>query len=396
MPRHPVLALFLLATLAGGAEAQRVPRRPRLAADADTNDAIVYFQLGLARVERNADEAAAAFYWAGRLDPASPQALYAQSVALLLADPQRLVRWVHRDERTLRSPAILAIDSLRFRAEMQDPFLHRGMEEALLVSYSKNAVRQDAFVTRSTSAGTSGLAAATEQYFEQEDPALRGLLYYSRNLLRDAQQYWTIALRARDVDNVWADRARAFYEVRQADSALAGYQNALRFSRRAEADPHHVYESRAVWQYAIGRILEDRRNLEGAREAYERAFAEDEGYYPAMLRLGLVALQTGDTVGAIGALARATTGPNVQFFALTSAATVLSHLQRTDRSVPILRRATDVEPYAATGWLLLGRELVNARDTTGAIAAFEKYLAIAPRNDLSRASTTQALAALRH
>ena len=385
----------MAASLATTAEAQRGPRRPRLAADADTNDAVAYFQLGLAGVERNPDDAAAAFYWAARLDPSSPQTLYARSVALLLGDPQRLVRWVHRDERTLRLPAILAIDSLRFRAEMQDPFFHRGMDEALLVAYAKAAVQRDPFVIRSTTAGTTGIAAATEQYFEQEDPALRGLLYYSRNQLRDAQQYWAIASRARDVDFVWADRGRAFYELRQSDSAQAAYRNALRFSRRAELDPHHMYESRAVWLYAIGRILEDRRDLAGARDSYEQAFAEDEGYYPAMLRLGLIALQTGDTVGAVGALARATTGPTVQFFALTTAATVLSQLHRTDRSVPMLRRATEVEPIAAGGWLLLGRELVNARDTTGAISAFERYLALAPRNDLSRASTAQVLAGLR-
>jgi len=388
--------LVLLICLAAQAEAQRAPRRPRLAADADTNDAVAYFQSGLAKVERDPGAAVAAFYWSARLDPSSPQTRYAQSVANLLGDPQRVVRWIRRDERTLSSPAVLAIDSLRLRAEMQDPFLHRGMEELVLMAYAANATERDMFVNQSSTTGRAGVVAATEQFFEREDPALRGLLYYSRGQLANAQLYWSIAMRARDVAFLWAERGRTFYESRQPDSALFAYRNAMRLSRRNQADALHLYESRTVWQYAIGRILEDQRNFGAARDAYEMAFAEDERYYPAMLRLGLMALQSGDTTGAVGALARATAATDVEFFALTTAAAVLSQIRRTDRAVPILRRATEVEPLASAGWLLLGRELVNARDTSSAIAAYERYLALAPRNDAGRVSAVQVLAGLRH
>jgi len=393
--RRTSLLFLVLAFLAAQAGAQRAPRRPRLAADADTNDAVAYFQFGLAKVERDPGAAAAAFYWSARLDPESPQTGYAQSVATLLGDPQRLVRWVRRDGRTLTSPPVLAIDSLRLRAEMEDPFLHRGMEELLLMTYAANAGERDLFVNQSSHTGTAGLAAATEQFFEREDPALRALLYYSHGQLANAQLYWSIALRSRDVAFLWAERGRAYYEARQRDSALSAYRNAMRLSRRNQADALHLYESRTVWQYAIGRILEDRRDFVAARDAYELAFAEDEHYYPAMLRLGVMALQSGDTAGAVGTLARATAAPDVQFFALTTAATVLSQIHRTDRSVPLLRRATEVEPLASAGWLLLGRELVNARDSSGAIAAYERYLALAPRNDAGRVSAGQVLAGLK-
>src|SRR5438067_13646829 len=78
--------LLLLALAPALLQAQRAPRRPRLGADGDTNDAAAYFQLGLDKAERDPAQAEAAFYWASHLDPLSPQALYALSVARLLKE----------------------------------------------------------------------------------------------------------------------------------------------------------------------------------------------------------------------------------------------------------------------------------------------------------------------
>ena len=76
-----IFLLSLAASLVSAAaplHAQRagdVPRRPRLAAAADTNDAGAYYRLGRERLERSPEEAAAAFYWASQIDPgwADPQ-----------------------------------------------------------------------------------------------------------------------------------------------------------------------------------------------------------------------------------------------------------------------------------------------------------------------------------
>ncbi len=401
----PRLAILLLAaTLAAPLEAQRAPRRPRLAAEADTNDANAYFQLGLTRLERDPGTAEAAFYWAARLDPMSPQALYAEAVAALLRDPGRLVRHLQRDTRTLAAPAVLAIDSLRFRAEMQDPFLHRGMDEMLLFAFVKAAPRRDEFLGTAGSAPVSSNGSAstdagqrdeTERYLERNDPYARGQLYYSQGQLRDALQYWAIAMRTHVVDWVWADRARAWVELRQLDSAAAAMREAIR-ARRGSGDdtPRHVYESSAAWQFALGRILEDRHDTAAAREAYAAAAAADPAYYPATLRLAVLSLQSRDTASASAALDQVVQRPDVQFFACAVAATILDRIGRRDAAVAALRRATDIEPAASAGWLMLARALDAGHDAAAA-EAYQRYLALAPRNDIGRGTATAALARLR-
>ena len=411
MRRHVVLILLLAAGTAPPLRAQqRAPRRPRLEASADTNDAAVYFQVGLDRLERDPTTAADAFYWAARLDPMSPQALYARGVALLLRDPQRLVKYQQRDARILGLPAVRGIDSLRFLAEMQDPFLHRGLEELQLFMYAKNASRSEEWFGSSsnTGAGTltggtraggstsSGIAASTEHFLEENDQLARGQLYYSQGELRSALQYLAIAMRNHELDWVYAERARIFAEMRQTDSAASSMWNALRLRQGPNDDwSRHMYETTAAWQFAHGRVLEDRRDTAAARAAYERAWAADPNYYPALLRLGTLALQQGDTAGAVGALRRVVDRPDVQFFACAVAATVFNRIGRRDAALAALRKATTIEPLASAGWLMLARTYQSAHDTTNAVAAFERFVALAARADAALPTAATTLATLR-
>lgn len=417
------LVIALLAVLvAAPLEAQRAPRRPRLANNADTNDARAYFDLGLTTAERDPAKAEAAFYWTTRLDPLSPQALYAEGVAALLRNRNGLVAYLTRDQRSLSSPQVLAIDSLRFRAEMQDPFFHRGLEELVLNLYVATAARGNEWHGTSSSGRASdvlgagaaengrsqgasgadaGIATATERYLETANPHARGVLFYSQNRLREALQAWAMVMQNQAAtlvraNNDWvlADRARAFAELRQVDSAQAALRAAVRVSRADDAG-YHVYESRAAWTFALGRLLEDRRDTTAAREAYERALGYDGNYYPAAIRLGVMALQQGDTAGAVGALRRAVDRPDVQFFACAAVATVLSSLGRHEAAAAILRRATEIEPFASAGWLALARSLQAQRDNPGAIAAYEKFLALAARDDGMRPASERTLTALR-
>jgi tetratricopeptide (TPR) repeat protein len=184
-------------------------------------------------------------------------------------------------------------------------------------------------------------------------------------------------------------------EMRQLDSAAAMMTLALARRRGANTDAdHHVFASIAAWEYARGRILEDQRDTAKAREAYERSLGEDDNYYPSLLRMGLLALQQHDTANAAGAIRRAIDRPDVQFFACTIAATVLDRIGRHDAAVEALRKATRVEPLASAGWLLLARSLDTPRDTTGAAAAYQRYLAIAAQADPSRPLAIQAMTRL--
>ena len=409
-------ALLIAVLVAAPVAAQRAPRRPRLPSAADTNDATAYFQLGLERVERDPGQADAAFYWAGRLDPMSPQTSYARHIAALLRmDPNRLVRYLNRDPRVMDASDVRGMDSLRFRAEMQDPFVHRGMDELLLYAFVKAAGRTDEWFgpaptgtgrsgvasgVAGTSGANSGLLAATEQFLESADPYLRGLLYYSRGQIRNALQYWGIALRdvnTRDAHIGWiyAERARAWAELRQLDSAQTQMMEAIRLRQGPNDNSDlHAYQSAAAWRYALGRILEDRRDTAAARAIYDHVVSWDPTYYPAHLRLAVIDIQQRDTAAALSRLRRAVDEPTVQFFGLASAATVYSSIGRHAEAVAALQKATTLEPFASAGWHLLGQSLALTQDSAGAVAAYQKYLALAPRNDRLRPAAERALASL--
>lgn len=398
--RRLALALAFVPLLAAAVPAQNPPRRPRLAGDADTNDARAYFQLGMQRVEVNPGQAADAFYWAARLDPNSPQTLYARGIALLLRNPPRLVRYRERDPGTLEHPDVRAIDSLRFRAEMQDPFFHRGMDQLLLYAYARAAVRNEEWFGRSENAGRSGMVQFIERFFEETDQYGRGQLYYSDNQLREALQYWALAMRMQSrrvhLPWLWSDRGRAWYELRQLDSARVALDSAIHLLDLVGGGATgYVHENRSAWLYALGRIHEDRRDLEAARAAYQRAIDRDVTYYPTWLRLGVLAGVARDTATAITYLAQATSRPGVQFFALATAATAYGALGRNDSAVVLLRRATETEPWASAGWLLYARALDTAGDAAAALPAYERYIALAPRNDTGVLAVTPRVQALR-
>jgi tetratricopeptide (TPR) repeat protein len=91
-----------------------VPPRPPLAALAtlDSNDAHQYYDVGMASVDTNQPLAAAAFFWASRLDPSWAEPYFARWYVLRRAEP----RATSDSVRNL-------VDSLRDVALMRDPFV---------------------------------------------------------------------------------------------------------------------------------------------------------------------------------------------------------------------------------------------------------------------------------
>lgn len=379
------LLLLLAGVMAMPLQAQRTPRRPHLSGDADTNDAVSYFQLGTERLERNPGSAADAFWWAARLDPLSAQVWYGQYQAQLARDPSRYVRYVLREPRALQAPEVLAIDSLRLRAIALDPFFHRGLEEPLLKSYARESTPRDQFMGRGDAISDPEQVAQMERYFRETDPYLAGVFSYGHGELRDAIRYWGNALASREHDWMWAERGVAFVELRQLDSARANFTRAIDRARSGSGDQlHHVWETSAAYQVALGRVLEDTRNWAGARDAYQNATAANAAYYPAWLRLGVLGLRTGDTASAIAALKRVLELQPDDYFAHVTLGAALGNRGDRDSSLAHLRRATVIEPWAAGSWLLLARALDAAHDSTQAVASFQKYVALAPRNDPAR------------
>ena len=114
MRRSLTLAPFIaVCTIA--AAAQSPPARPALPATADTNDVEAYLAWGKSKLQKSPADAAAAFYWATRIDPSRPGAYYARWVALQLADKSRFAAHYERKKSTLQSPEVQAIDSIHLR-----------------------------------------------------------------------------------------------------------------------------------------------------------------------------------------------------------------------------------------------------------------------------------------
>lgn len=111
----------------------------------DTNSAGAYYQLGVILLRARPADAARAFYWASRLDPALAEAMYGRGVAiaLMLRD--------HGPERA-RGGAFLVpredfrrVDSLRAQAYLRNPFVQITAERALLPPLVTDPVAMDPY-----------------------------------------------------------------------------------------------------------------------------------------------------------------------------------------------------------------------------------------------------------
>jgi tetratricopeptide (TPR) repeat protein len=188
-------AALVCATQANGqpTRVHDVPRRPVLWAAADTNSANTYYLHGVNRIADRPAEAAAAFYWAARLQPGWADPLYGRRVALLMTDPDRLVRYMEDNRGTIRSPEIQAIDSLQLRALSLDPFLVQTFDRPLLRVYMTRAVLQD--MRREGGEPNSALAAhMVETWLRSSDPAMRARVAYSEGRFPQALSEYERAL----------------------------------------------------------------------------------------------------------------------------------------------------------------------------------------------------------
>src|SRR5262249_5617463 len=163
---------------------------------------------------------------------------YAQYVAQLAHNASRLVHYVLREPRYVRSPELIAVDSLRLRAIALDPFVRRSLEEPLLKIYSRESSPRDQFITQALAISGPERVRQMEQYLSETAPYLRGVLAYARGFLREAVQYWGNALSSHQHDWMWAERAQAFFELRQFDSARANISRAVDMARAGDDTRH--------------------------------------------------------------------------------------------------------------------------------------------------------------
>src|SRR6185295_20028655 len=87
------------------------------------------------------------------------------------------------------------------------------------------------------------------------------------------------------------------------DGALVELQAAVKEMRdRDTTRMRSWYRSKELFEHATGMIHEMRGNVDSAKAAYGRALQEHLSYYPAHMRLGTLALLSGDTATAVSEL----------------------------------------------------------------------------------------------
>lgn len=384
--------LFMLslaaAALAAPLHAQRageVPRRPRLDAAADTNDAGAYYRLGRDRLERHPHEAAAAFYWASQIDPGWADPLYGRHVALLMTDPRRLVRYWDGDRRTRTSAEVLSIDSLYFRALRIDPFVQRPFERELVRVLVMNLLGGDA-----PGADAALAAFYTETLMRDMPPLLRARVLSGEGRVQQALQAYDQALRdsrgrrSETRRYIRHERGRMYGLIGNDSAALAELQQAVDLGLEEEREELvRFYDSKAVLEHSRGLVLERGGDLAAAREAYSRALLEDLAYHPAHVRMGALALVEGDTATAVQELSLAVQAGGDDPMARVLYATLLTRVRRLDEAQAELLAAAEAAPHWAEPWYMLG--LVRDWGAPGdAVEAYRRYMERARRDDPRR------------
>jgi tetratricopeptide (TPR) repeat protein len=352
-----------------------------LPADADTNNAMAYYQLGLDRIRIDPDMAADAFYWASRIVPGWAGPLYARRVALLLKDPRRLVYYMERRESVLRSREIMRIDSLEYRARQLDPFLHRRLDWLLARTYLTETAMQSLRESYRT-ARVEELRGEVEHWIDRYLWTASGMEWrawraYSNGQFAAALEHYASSLnRAKDRASVNLQRGQIFYLLRQLDSAQAALSEALDQARQRDKDELVIlYESKAMLEYSIGMVLEAAGKPGAAQEAYSRALVEDMAFWAAHLHLGSLALAAGDSLMALSEFRFAVDAePNLTWPRVMLGEALFRAAQHSEAAAQ-LERAIELEPYYAQPYLTLGLAHEALGNSESAITCYVDFVA---------------------
>jgi tetratricopeptide (TPR) repeat protein len=400
-PSLVVAALVALAPLIPLVAQEKVPKRPKLPVGADTNHAGTYYSHGLRVLETRPDEAANAFYWAMRIDPTWAQPFYARRLALLMANPRFLVQYLtSRNRKFYQSKEVRSIDSLELRALMLNPYVIRDLDRAFVVAFW-TAWYEQQLQRRGYRPGEiprHEITLAIERELQGESsPRFRAWLAASERRFPEALEYYRKAL-GQDKDDaadIHRRRGHVFFLIGNDDSARVEMSLALAELRKQDTEEFvRLYDSKAVLEHSIGMIHERRRDFAAAREAYGRALQEDLAYYPAHVRLGLLALAAADTATALSEFALAVEiradEPSVRY----TYGSVLAHIGKVEEAAEQLRKAIELEPFYAAPYYLLGRVAEAAGEPADAVTHYEAFVARAPGNDGSLAHARARVSAL--
>ncbi|HXT49127.1 MAG TPA: tetratricopeptide repeat protein [Gemmatimonadaceae bacterium] len=378
-----VIAALAMAPGMSAQAARPESARPKLDAGADTNEAHAYYLLGTEKIfDKKPEEAAKAFYWATRLDPASGDYLYAYREASFMAMPiDKLLAYGNRSSKKPRDVELLRLDTLLYRALLAKPFLFRRFDELVTQHVIDEQVKRVASVVGRT---------VVEMNMDQA-VHMDILNAYSKGAYSSAAALYAEPLKNKKIDKkmheiidpgIHAERSRLFFLMDNMDSARTEMIAAIE-GRRARDSTRVVflYESSTLYEQSLGMIYERQKNFADARKAYESALVEDLSNYEAHARLSQLQLAGGDTVAAMTEMNLAVQivpdDPVLHYeYAL--------ELVQTRHDAPAsdqLRKAIAADSFYAAPHLLLAVIAGVEQYDDQALAEYQRFVALAARTD---------------
>jgi tetratricopeptide (TPR) repeat protein len=259
---------------------------------------------------------------------------------------------------------------------MLNPFLYRRLDRQLFMNYLTNGDQH----------------AQTELTYElnvaisQSPPAMQAWFAYAEGNFERALQHYARAIQStRETADLHLERARILGMRNEVGPAVEEFQMALAEMRQKDEKKLVVlYDSKAMAEFSIATLLEGAGQPDKAKEAYGRALQEDLAYYPAHMRLGLLALSQGDTSAAMSELSMASElAPNDAFVHYLNG-WVLGMAKHTKEAIAELTKSTELEPYYALPNIVLGAQYEALEKAPEALAAYERFLKTASAQDAQR------------
>jgi tetratricopeptide (TPR) repeat protein len=348
------------------------PRRPKLEAGADTNDASAYLEWGNLR-ETPRKKAFDAYFWAYRLDPTRHIYLLNMFTAVYWAQSPgwRSEYWQGADFATKSKEARL-LDSLSNMVSYREPFAHFTQGGRCVVDRDwLDYVSESTYLT-------------AEHYFEQ------GCWTQAIDWYRKVLAKYPTHLGSR------MNLVRSMHWTGQHGGALAQIDTTLAQLRAREGKyTSRFYVSKEQLETMRGEILTQMEDFNGAKKAYGRALEEELSYWPAHVRLALLASIQGEHDEALQeydqAVQLADKEPAVHF----DYGIALLRADKPAEAEREFRRAIELEPHFGLAYFNLALTLDRQGRREDAIAAYRTFLGRAAKRQAKMTTmATQRLAVL--
>jgi tetratricopeptide (TPR) repeat protein len=236
---------------------------------------------------------------------------------------------------------------------------------------------------------------AVEREIAQESStSMRAWQAYGEGRFHEALDLYAEAIkRARHKAELRADRGRLFFQLGQADSALAELTLAVDELRKTDKkDLVYVYESKALIEHSIGLVHQRLGNAAAAKEAFSQALQEDLSYFPAHVQLAFIGMSDKDTTTTLSEMDLAVQiRPDDPLLRYTYGFALAAFGKFEDAQVQI-RKAIEVDASFAAPYYVLGQVLDALGKPAEGLVQYQTFLTRASRQDLRRKEAEERVA----